>query len=143
MSGVPGVYLEHLAAAVSGDHAVLSRIWATDGVIEFPYAGSVGSATRLDGLEEIMGYFGGLGIFGEFVFGERRGWQLGGGHWLVEMHASSTILATGAPYEQDYVVRFRTGADGRLTWMREYWDPTRMQPDGTTQVPTRSPRTSN
>lgn len=126
MNGVPSVYLEHVRAAASGDGDALPRVWDADGVVEFPYAASIGTAVRLDGLDAIVGYFDGLDVFGEFVFGTRQGWQLEKRHWLVEMHASSTIRATGASYEQDYVVRFRTHADGRMAWMREYFDPTRM-----------------
>ncbi|NIL82230.1 nuclear transport factor 2 family protein [Rhodococcoides kroppenstedtii] len=126
MSAFPAVYVEHLAAAVAGDRDALRRVWADDGVIEFPYAASIGTPTRLDGSKAITDYFDGLAVFGDFSFGERHAWQLGERHWLVEMHASSTIRSTGIPYEQDYVVRFTVGLDGRLTWMREYWDPTRL-----------------
>ena len=39
---------------------------------------------------------------------------------------SSPLTATGAPYEQDYIVRFGLSERGKLAWMREFWDPTRM-----------------
>jgi hypothetical protein len=80
---------------------------------------------RLDGIDEIVDYFTGLGLFGAFTIGDVEIWPTGPEAWVLEMHASSTVLATGAPYEQDYVARFALAPDGRLTWMREYWDPTR------------------
>jgi uncharacterized protein len=122
----PQIYLDHLAAATTGDGDALRRVWADDGVVEFPYAGSVGSAPRLNGVAEIVGYFGRLGLFGPFTFRDVNAWQVGSNEWFVELHGSSTITATGAAYEQDYVVRFTVAPSGRLAFMREYWDPTRI-----------------
>lgn len=125
MSTVPDAYRRHVAAASAGDDAVLRELWHSDGVVEFPYAAHLGTPERLQGIDEIVDYFGGLGLFGEFIFGDIEGWPTGPGSWILEMHASSTVIATGAPYEQDYVARFSVDDTGRLTWMREYWDPTR------------------
>lgn len=124
----PDVYRRHLEAAAIGDEASLREVWDAAGVVEFPYAPSLGSADRLDGIDRIVEYFAGLQLFGPFTFGTVEMWALDNArtHWLAELHASSVILATGFPYEQDYVVRFELGSSGRLVWMREYWDPTRL-----------------
>jgi ketosteroid isomerase-like protein len=118
-------YLRHVRAAADGDATTLRELWVPDGVVEFPYAAHLGSPPRLDGIDEIVDYFTGLGLFGAFTIGDVEIWPTGPDAWVLEMHASSTVLATGAPYEQDYVARFALAPDGRLTWMREYWDPTR------------------
>nr|WP_329148626.1 MULTISPECIES: nuclear transport factor 2 family protein [unclassified Streptomyces] len=41
---------------------------------------------------------------------------------VVEMRATGRIVATGAPYEMDYVV-VMTAAGGRITRYRDYWNP--------------------
>ncbi|WP_433857455.1 nuclear transport factor 2 family protein [Streptomyces kronopolitis] len=41
---------------------------------------------------------------------------------VVEMHATGRIMASGAPYEGDYVV-VMTAAEGRITRYRDYWNP--------------------
>lgn len=126
MTPVPPVYLRHLACAAAADGAGLRGIWSPDGVLEFPYARGADSPGRLAGLDSLVDYFDGLRLFGDFRFGEISHWPLGDHDHLVEFHASSTLLRTGADYEQDYIVRFSTDRTGRLTWMREYWDPTRL-----------------
>lgn len=123
---VPAVFLGHVDAASRGDVAVLRELWEPEGVIEFPYASSLGTAGTLTGLDEITAYFSGLGLFAAFTVGDLVSWQIGDGQWLAEFHGSSTITATAAPYEQDYIVRFEISPRGRLSWLREYWDPTRL-----------------
>lgn len=128
MSNVPQVYLDHLEAVTGSAPGALRALWEPDALLEFPYAASVGTAGRLEGIEAIVGYFDGLGLFGPFTFTALRAGRLEGDReeWVLEMHASSTLRATGAAYEQDYVVRFGLADSGRLAWMREYWDPTRL-----------------
>ncbi|MDO9352419.1 MAG: nuclear transport factor 2 family protein [Solirubrobacteraceae bacterium] len=123
---IPPAYLGHLAAATGPDPASVRDFWAPDGVLEFPYAGSVGSAGRLDGVDAIVGYFDGLRTFRDWSFEAMRAWKIEGSEeYVLETHGSAVIIATGARYEQDYIVRFGLTPDGRLAWMREFWDPTR------------------
>lgn len=123
---VPQVYLDHLAAVTGPEPASVREQWEPDGVLEFPYAASVGTASRLDGVDAIVGYFDGLRVFGDWSFSEPIARRIEGeDEWLVELHGSATLVASGTPYEQDYVVRFGLGPSGRLAWMREFWDPTR------------------
>lgn len=127
MSTVPQVYLDHLASVTGGGLETLRTCWHPDGVLEFPYASSVGTAARLEGIDAIIGYFDGLAFFTEFTFTDLRAWKVEDvEEYVLEMHGSSTIRATGVPYEQDYVVRFGLAADGALAWMREFWDPTQV-----------------
>lgn len=126
MTTLPSIYRDHLAAATAPDAAALRRAWEPDGVLEFPYATSVGSPSLLEGIDAIERYFTELPLFGPFSFSDERAWRTGPGEWLAELHGSSTVLADGSPYEQDYIVRFSVSERGRLSWMREYWDPTRL-----------------
>ena len=125
----PQVYLDHLAAVTGGDAETLRAAWEPDGVLEFPYAGSLGGPERLEGVEAIVDRFTGAGPgpFGTWAFRDVRAWEVaGGGEYVLEMHGSSTLEPSGAPYEQDYVVRFGLAPGGRIAWMREFWDPTRL-----------------
>jgi ketosteroid isomerase-like protein len=125
-AAVPDQYLTHIRAVTGGDVSALRELWEPDAVIEFPYARSVGSAERLTGIEEIVGYFDKFSALGEFTLSDVHAWQIGPLHWITEAHGSSVIVDTGKPYEQDYVVRFRLSERERLQWWREYWDPTRL-----------------
>jgi uncharacterized protein len=123
---IPDVYLRHLARVTGASDEPWKEIWTEDGSVEFPYAANIGRPTRLNGLEEIDAYFVHLGLFSEFQFTD---WKASASadrdEFVVEMRGLSTLLATDEPYEQQYIVRFGLSSDGRLAWMREYWDPTR------------------
>lgn len=128
MSAVPQIYLDHLAAITGPEPASVRDAWRPDGVLEFPYATTIGGTPRLDGIDAIVGYFDGLTTFADWSFTDMRAWKVEeADEHLVEVHGAATIVATGAPYEQDYIVRFGLAPDGRLQWMREFWDPTRIE----------------
>lgn len=123
---IPPAYLGHLAAVTGPDPASVRQFWEPDGLLEFPYAGSVGSAARLEGIDAIVGYFDGLRTFRNWSFTGTRAWRIeGADEYVLETHGSAVLIATGHPYEQDYIVRFGLAPGGRLAWMREFWDPTR------------------
>lgn len=125
-AAIPPAYLDHLTAVTGPDPASVRASWEPDGVLEFPYAASVGSAGRLSGVDAIVGYFDGLRTFRDWSFDAMRAWRVeGADEYVLEMHGSAIVVATGSPYEQDYIVRFGLAPSGRLAWMREFWDPTR------------------
>jgi uncharacterized protein len=123
----PRILEDHLRAVTTGDGSELDELWQPDGVVEFPYAVALGKSTRLEGIEAIREYFGPPRIWSEWTFSELRGVvDPSGREGFVEFHGSARIVETDQRYEQDYVVRFRIGDDGRLARWREYWDPTRV-----------------
>lgn len=128
MSVLPPVHRRHLQAA-TGDVSALVDIWEPDGTLEFPYAGSLGTPTRLVGIDAIIGYFAALTGWSDWEFSDEVVRRVAspddGEEWVVEMHGSAAT-GDGGRYEQDYIVRFAVGSDGRIRWMREYWDPTRL-----------------
>ena len=130
MSNVPTAYTDHLSAIVpGGDVQRLREVWEPDGVLEFPFAVSLGVEPRYEGVDAIIERFDGAGsgLFGPFEFTRMEAWPIAGAdEYVLEMHGSSSLLATGAAYEQDYVVRFGLSPAGRIAWMREFWDPMRM-----------------
>lgn len=130
MTAVPQAYLDHLEAITGPDPSTVRACWEPDGVLEFPYSASIGTPQRNEGIDAIVGYFDGLGLFTAFTFTDMRAWRVEGtDEYVLEMHGSSTVRATGTPYEQDYLVRFGLAPSGKLEWMREFWDPTRLSLD--------------
>lgn len=130
MTTAEQLYRRHLQAVTAPDAEAIRTLWEPGGLLEFPYA-PVDGTGRLDGVDAVVAYFTGLPLFGPFTFRDLRVWPLSGPSgpdhgYLAEVHGSSRLLATGAPYEQDYVVRFGLAGDDRIAWMREYWDPTRL-----------------
>lgn len=129
MTAIPQVYLDHLNAVTGPDPASVRDYWEPDGIWEFPYSVSLmGSVMRLEGVEAIVDRFSGDSMFGdEWTFTDMRAWAIADSpDYVLEMHGSSIVAATGAPYEQDYIIRFGLAENGKLAWMREFWDPTRM-----------------
>lgn len=128
MRDVPQIYLDHLQAVTGADAAAIRDVWEADGYLEFPYGGSVGAPPRLDGVEAIVDLFAaGPARFEDLTFSGMQAWPIAdSSEWVLEMHGSGKVAATGEPYEQDYIVRFAISEGGRLAWVREFWDPTRV-----------------
>ncbi len=126
MIAVPQAYIRHLDAVTSADAGGVHAAWTPSGILEFPYATSVGMPARLEGADAIAAHFAGPGRFERWQFAGMQAWKVAdASEYVLEMHGSATIAATGAAYEQDYIVRFGLAPDDRLAWMREFWDPTR------------------
>jgi ketosteroid isomerase-like protein len=125
MSNPPQILVDHLDA-ITTDPQRLRPIWAADGVLEFPYARSVGARERLVGIEELVAYFGPPRRFRDWSFGNFRTITSGSGTFAVEFTGTAVHLETGRPYEQDYITVVELAADGRIKRLREYWDPTRV-----------------
>lgn len=106
------------------DVAAWLELFAEDAVVEFPYAGSFGTPSRLEGLAAIRDYFTrGLADFEGLTLSNVR--RLAGADpdaAAVEAHGSATIRSTGKRYEQDYVM-FVRARGGRIVAYREYWNP--------------------
>lgn len=120
---LPEIYRRHLEASV-GDANALADIWEPDGVLEFPYASSLGTPTRLDGVRAMIEYFNGLTDWSNWAFRDTIV-RPTGDEYVIEVHGSAD-RADGTRYEQDYIVRLGVSARGRIAWMREFWDPTRL-----------------
>lgn len=124
---LPAAFHGFLAGLAENDVSRVRGAWEPDGVLEFPYGGSSGVPAQLDGVEQIVAYLSDLQIFTDWSFSAVQGWGLEGSPqgFLAELHGSATVVATGAPYQQDYIIRFEVGPSGRIARWREFWDPTR------------------
>jgi ketosteroid isomerase-like protein len=126
MENPPKILVDHLEA-ITTDPQRLRTIWAPDGVLEFPYARSLGLRDRLVGIEELVAYFGPPRRFRDWSFDRFRTMtSVSGGTFAVEFTGTAVHLETGRPYEQEYVMIVELAAHGRITHLREYWDPTRV-----------------
>jgi len=116
-----------LAAGVSSnDSGALVDMCADDVVFEFPFA-PPGRPARVEGKpalgEYLRGISGRMRIEGvsnleihETVKPEVA---------IIEMTLTGTVTATGAPYEQSYVV-ILTVRGGLIARYRDYWNPLRV-----------------
>jgi len=114
---------EHLAL-ITHDHQRWLALFADDAVVEFPYAGSLGRSTRLEGKAAIDEYFGGASpVFLELAFRDVRVHvSTEPGLVVAEAHGSARIATTGKAYEQDYVMVLEV-KEGKIARYREYWNP--------------------
>ncbi|RKH48710.1 nuclear transport factor 2 family protein [Corallococcus sp. AB049A] len=99
-------------------------LFADDAVVEFPYAPSLGSPGRLEGIAAIRAYFAPITThFQDLIFTNVRRYpgEDSTTGWL-EVHGSATLQPGNIPYEQDYVMRMQV-RDGRIVHYREYWNP--------------------
>lgn len=112
-----------LLAAFNQGADEVSSLFTDDAVIEFPYAATLGSPTRLnkrqygEHLTVILPEMPGI------AFSETRICPLieTDSYWA-ETHGEAVITGTGKKYEQDYVMYF-TVQDGKFSFYREYWNP--------------------
>ena len=115
----------HLQAVTQDAHR-LRDVWATDGVLEFPYA-TADMTARIEGVDALVAYFDGSRRWSEWTFDlvdavEDPARRL----HVAEIHAEAIWTETGEPYIQDYVVWMTLDEDGRIRSWREYWDKARV-----------------
>ncbi len=93
---------------------------------ELAYAPSIGHPARLSGREEVNRHVTWFrGAVDNFRFFELTVYPIANSEGAVaEVKAEATIKSTGRVYRQDYVV-FLRAADGKIVFLREYFDPVR------------------
>lgn len=117
------VFAAHLAL-IGTDVQAWSDLLAEDTIIEFPYASALGSPSRLEGKLAIYNYMkNAVAQLQNWVFTDVREYQtLIPNILFAEFHGEAVFVATGQPYQQDYVVRLET-ENGKIIHYREYWNP--------------------
>ena len=93
---------------------------------ELPFAPAIGHPARLSGRAEVVRHIDWfLGAVKDFRFFEVTVHAFADPDAAVaEAKAEGFIKPTGRMYRQDYVV-FLRAADGKIAFLREYFDPTR------------------
>ncbi|WP_216901914.1 nuclear transport factor 2 family protein [Nocardia alni] len=111
--------------AEANDSGGLIDLCADDVVFEFPFA-PPGRPTRVEGKTALGEYLRALS--GRMRIEGARSLEI---HEtvkpdvaIIEMTLTGTVTASGAPYEQSYVV-ILTVRDGLIAHYRDYWNPLR------------------
>jgi hypothetical protein len=99
-----------------------SELWAEDGELCFPFA-PPGRQSTYRGRAEIRAYMSAVGRVAVDALESVRLYPMQDPHIaVVELGTKGHATATGAPYDQTYVLFFET-KDGKLWRYREYWNP--------------------
>jgi len=108
------------------DNARWQTLIADDVVWELVYAPSLGHPARLSGREEVVRHVTWfLGAVENFRFFDLKVHAFADPEGAVaEVKAEARIKTTGRIYHQDYVL-FLRAAGRKITFLREYFDPTR------------------
>ena len=122
-NSIAEVFTAHLAL-IGTDVEAWSDLLAEDAIVEFPYASALGSQGRLEGKVAIYNYMkNAVTQMQNWVFTDVREYQtLIPNVLFAEFHGEAVFVATGQPYQQDYVVRLETN-NGKIIHYREYWNP--------------------
>jgi uncharacterized protein len=123
MATAVDVFNQLAQRVAAGELAALVDLCADDVVFEFPFA-PPGRPARVEGKQEVGDYL-------QAVSGRRRieavpslevHETVNQDVAIIEMTMTGTVTATGAPYEQSYVVVL-TVRDGLIARYRDYWNP--------------------
>jgi hypothetical protein len=116
---------QHIQMLVD-DNARWQTLIADEIIWELAYAPSIGHPARLSGRKEAVRHatwF--VGAVVNFRFFDLKVYDLNDVQSAVaEVKGEGLIKSTGRMYRQDYVVFLRV-ADGKITFLREYFDPVR------------------
>lgn len=114
---------DKLLTAYSQSAEEVVALFNEDAVIEYPYAVSVGTPTKLN-MQEFEHYLkGALEQMPGLKFSRVRVYQTteADSYWA-EAHGELVIPKTGKTSQQDYVMHF-TVQNGKFSLYREYWNP--------------------
>jgi len=108
------------------DNTRWQTLIADDIVWELAYAPALGHPARLSGRTEVIRHVTWfLGAVENFRFFDLQVYPFADPQTAVaQVRAEGLIKPTGRTYRQEYVV-FLRAADGKIVFMREYFDPTR------------------
>jgi ketosteroid isomerase-like protein len=116
---------KHIKTLVE-DNAQWQTLIADEILWELAYAPALGHPARLSGREEVVRHatwF--VGAVQNFRFSDLRLYPLADPEGAVaEVKGEGLIKATQRIYQQDYVV-FLRAKDGKIVFLREYFDPVR------------------
>jgi ketosteroid isomerase-like protein len=125
MTTASNLLRQHIDTFVE-NNAHWQTIIADDLVWELPYAPSLGHPARLKGRKEVLDHVTWfLGAVEDFRFFDSNVYPLVGSDAAVaEFRAEGRIKSTGRTYAQSYVL-FLWTSGGKITVLREYFDPVR------------------
>ena len=118
--------LERHVQTLVEDNTQWQTLIADDILWELAYAPAIGHPARLSGREEVVRHVTWfLGAVENFRFFDLKVYPFADPEGAVaEVKAEGLIKPTGRIYRQDYVL-FLRAADGKIAFLREYFDPVR------------------
>jgi len=116
------VFLRHLEYLASGRAEDWVRLFAAEGVLDFPYA-PPGFPGRVAGHDQLRAHISGFVEEFDVAFDDVQFHDTVDASVVVaELRGHGTSRTTGLPYEQTYVSILRT-RDGLITHYADYWNP--------------------
>ena len=115
----------HLETLVA-DPTVWQTLLADDVVWELPFAPALGHPARVEGRAAVVAFAAWFvaAVEGFRFFDVRIQAAADPQAAVAEVKGEGQMRATGRPYRQEYVV-FLRAVDGKIAFLREYFDPTR------------------
>ena len=125
MTIASGLLQQHIQTLVD-DNARWQTLITDDILWELAYAPSLGHPAQLSGrVEAVRHATWFVGAVENFRFFDLKLYAFADPHGAVaEVKAEGLIKSTGRVYRQDYVI-FLRAADGKIAFLREYFDPVR------------------
>lgn len=114
---------EALRLLVAKDMTGFAKLWAEDGIIEWPFAGP-GFPQRVEGrsaVHEYMAHYPELVDVRE-ILAQTIHETLDPAVAIVEFEVGGVVVRTDKPYRMRYVAVVTT-RDGEITCYRDYWSP--------------------
>lgn len=109
------------------DFSAWRALFADDATMEFVYGASAGVKSPLYGIdaiaESVRGFLDAVSGFQMKLSNVYR--VEGEDAVIAEFTGSGTVIHTGRPYDQSYILYLRAEA-GKIVSLREYWDATRV-----------------
>lgn len=130
----PTGLIEQLLDAFSEGPQEVLALFHEQAVIEYPYASTLGTPGKLTKSEYAVYLKSALASMPAIAFSNVQIYPLQAPDQVwAEFHGETTVPATQARYEQDYVVRV-TFQEGMIIHYREYWNPMKVEAFGGDQA---------
>ncbi len=114
-------FLDRLSAA---DLDAWGELWDNDGVMISMFDFVDGEPSRHEGRDAVVAYFeAALPLFEPFTFDDIIVHATTGNIGIAEWRSTTTVVATGEPYENRFIGVFDFGLSGLVEEYRQYRDP--------------------
>jgi ketosteroid isomerase-like protein len=112
-----------MAELLAKDMAAFADLWATDGILEFPFA-SAGYPRRLDGRDSVREYLRDYNdhVVPQTVVSPTVHDTTDRDVVIVEFDVEGIAARSGRPYSMPYIAVI-TARDGEIAHYRDYWSP--------------------
>jgi len=111
-----------LLEALNHNAEAVIELFHPEVIIEFPYASSLGTPSKMN-FEEWYNYLkGGLPSMPNIIYGKFQVYKVNENSFWSEVYGETTIPSTKQLYKQNWVMHY-TLKEGKINFYKEYWDP--------------------